>query len=111
MSVHRDKSLVRFMGAKLVFGLLNSADGDQMRVFRSISKANTIMRASSGLYIYENVLWMRMLEVSEGMRMPNGAKWFGYVPFWKEAFPKGKRFYKFLLKEKEGKKSYEYHSF
>ncbi|MBR5298997.1 MAG: hypothetical protein IKU36_01965 [Bacteroidales bacterium] len=87
--------LVKFMGIKLVLALLNSAKGDTVKMLHDISKTKTIERASSGLSIYENVLWMKVFEVKTGRMMPNGGKWFDYVPFWKPDMPKGKRLYVF----------------
>ena len=36
----------------------------------------------TGLKTVKDVLWMRMLEASEGMKLPNGCRWFYYIPFW-----------------------------
>lgn len=85
----------KFMGVKLIFALINAANGDVRKMLHDISKPNLIQRASSGLMVYENVLWMRMFEVRTNRRLPNGAKWFEYVPFWKPGMPKGKRLYVF----------------
>lgn len=87
--------LVKFMGIKLVYALLNSAKGDTVRMLHDISKPKTIERVSSGLTIYSNVLWMRVFEARTGATMPNGARFFCYVPFWKPDMPKGKRIYVF----------------
>lgn len=35
-----------------------------------------------GLKVVKDVLWMRMLEMSEGMKLPNGCRWFYYISFW-----------------------------
>jgi hypothetical protein len=91
----RGAKFVKFMGIKLVLALLNSAKGDTMRMLHDISKPKTIERASNGLIIYDNVLWMRVFEAKTGKAMPNGAKWFEYIPFWKPDMPKGKRLYVF----------------
>lgn len=87
--------LTKFMGIKLILALLNSAKGDTVKMLNDISKPKTIERASSGLNVYENVLWMKVFEVKTGRMMPNGGKWFDYVPFWKPDMPKGKRLYVF----------------
>ncbi len=87
--------LTKFMGIKLVLALLNSAKGDSVKMLNDISKPKTIERASSGLNVYENVLWMKVFEARTGRMMPNGGKWFDYVPFWKPDMPKGKRLYVF----------------
>ena len=42
----------------------------------------TVTDAMSGLKIVKDVLWMRMLEASEGMKLPNGCRWFYYISFW-----------------------------
>ena len=86
---------VKFMGIKMVLALLNSANGDTKRMLRDISKPKTIERAANGLIVYDNVLWMRVFEAKTGKAMPNGAKWFEYIPFWKPDMPKGKRLYVF----------------
>lgn len=86
---------VKFMGIKLVYALMNSANGDTKRMLHDISKPKTIERVSNGLIVYENVLWMRVFEAKTGKAMPNGAKWFEYIPFWKPDMPKGKRLYVF----------------
>jgi hypothetical protein len=38
--------------------------------------------AMMGLKVVKDVLWMRMLETSEGMKLPNGCRWFYYISFW-----------------------------
>lgn len=38
--------------------------------------------AMMGLKVVKDVLWMRMLEASEGMKLPNGCRWFYYISFW-----------------------------
>lgn len=86
---------VKFMGIKLVLALINSAKGDTVRMLHDISKPKLIERTANGLTVYENVLWMRVFEAKTGKAMPNGAKWFEYVPFWKPDMPKGKRLYVF----------------
>ena len=86
---------VKFMGIKLVYALMNSANGDTKKMLHDISKPKTIERASNGLIVYDNVLWMRVFEAKTGKAMPNGAKWFEYIPFWKPDMPKGKRLYVF----------------
>lgn len=60
-----------------------------------IKQWDLIKSASSGIKIYKDVLWMRLLELSEGMKLPNGCRFFVYIPFWKEVFPKGKKYYRF----------------
>ena len=101
----KSRYTVKLMGMKLLYTHLKTARGDGMKVFRSLSRPNTVNRSSSGLYVYDNVLWMRMVEIDKGIRLPNGAMWFDYTPFWK---PMKKRIYKYL--QKDGK-TYEYHSF
>ncbi len=102
----KSRDTVKFMGMKLLYTQLSIVKGDGLRVFRSLSKPKLLQRVSSGLFVYDNVLWMRMIEIDKGMRLPNGARYFAYTPFWK---PKErKRIYKFQMKDG---KTYEYHSF
>lgn len=91
----RGAKFVKFMGIKLVFALMNASNGDTKRMLHDISKPKTLERVGSGLTVYKNVLWMRVFEAHTGKAMPNGAKWFEYVPFWKPDMPKGKRLYVF----------------
>lgn len=51
--------------------------------------------ACSGFYIYPDVFWMNMLTARTGKKLPNGNKWFTYIRFLPEVFPRGKRFYRF----------------
>lgn len=93
--------LVKFMGVKLVYALLNAAKGDTAKMLHDISKPKLIERVSNGLTVYENVLWMRVFEVRTGGKMPNGCKFFDYVSFWKPGLPEGKRIYHFRKQGKE----------
>ena len=44
-----------------------------------------VTEAMNSLKTVKDVLWMRVVEASEGMRLPNGCRWFYYIPFWKPA--------------------------
>ena len=88
--------IIREWGLKLILTKIKLVGGPE-EFFRQvqIKKWNLAENTSSGLKIYKDVLWMRLLEESEGMRLPNGCRFFAYIPFWKEVFPRGKKYYRF----------------
>lgn len=101
--------IIKEWGLKLLLTKLKLT-GDPLEFFRQlqIKSWNLQSNCSSGIKVYKDVLWMRLFEMSEGIKLPNGCKFFTYVPFWGSAFQHGKKFYRF---RKAGSKVWEYHSF
>lgn len=103
----RDKLVIKSYGLRLLRTKFFYAGGP-LEFFRAVElEHRSVTEAMSGLKVWPDVLWMRVLEASEGMKFPNGCKWFDYVPFWGDIFPRGKRYYRIRY----GKNPWVYHSF
>ena len=102
-----DVSYTKLYGAKLLKTKIALAGGG-LAVFRAVESWSVIDEATTGLKVYNDILWMRLLEASEGMKLPNGCRWFSYNSVLGEVFPHGKRYYRI---RKAGAKNWEYHSF
>ena len=87
--------IIREYGIKLIMTKLKLVGKDQFFYQTQLRDRDLVYEVSHGMKVIKDCLWMRMLEISEGMRLPNGCKTFGYVKFFSDVFPKGKRFYKF----------------
>ena len=104
--------LIKMYGLKLMVTKLKII-GDPMAFFRQVQIYKwDILKEMTGLKIIDNVLWMLMIN-TEGLRMPNGCRWFDYIPFFSNIYPKGKRYYRFTASntEDDASKAWTFHSF
>lgn len=76
--------IIREWGYKLFFTKLKMCGGDGLEFFRQlqIKKWNISESVSHCLKVYKDVLWMRLLEANEGMKLPNGCRMPIYIPFY-----------------------------
>lgn len=73
--------VIRAYGVNLLMTKLSLVGPEKFFKQTQIDNWN-ITDAMTGLKIVKDVLWMRMMEVSEGMKLPNGCRWFYYILFW-----------------------------
>lgn len=73
--------IIRTYGVNLLMTKVSLVGPEEFFKQTQIDKWN-VTKSMSGLKIVKDVLWMRMMEVSEGMKLPNGCRWFYYIPFW-----------------------------
>lgn len=95
--------MCKFMGTKLLLTKL-SAFKSPLEYVRS-ETIEWLDAVQCGIRIYKP-LWMDMLAARSGKTLPFSRDC-GYIQFWGEVFPKGKRYY--ILKHKDG--SLEFSSF
>lgn len=72
---------IKIFGIKLLMTKVALVGAEKFFRQTQIDKWNLPDSAGNGPKIVSDVLWMRMLEESEGMRLPNGCRLFYYVPF------------------------------
>lgn len=73
--------VIRAYGVNLLMTKVSLVGPEEFFKQTQIDKWN-VTKSMSGLKIVKDVLWMRMMEVSEGMKLPNGCRWFYYISFW-----------------------------
>ena len=99
---------IKYYGANLLMTKLKLV-GDPLEFFRQMDIYKwSLPDTMYPLKVIKDILWMRLLEQSEGMKLPNGCRWFCYTKFWGDVFPGGKRYYRI---RKHGAKAWEIHSF
>lgn len=89
--------IVRIYGINLIRTKLQLVGPKEFFRQTQIDDMTLADRVKTGLRVIKDVLWMRLLEESEGMRLPNGCRWFNYIPFTFEPRP---RIYKFRVAPK-----------
>lgn len=89
----------KFLGAKLLLTRLKQFNNNEIVLTRWISPANELWRAVDSIRVYKP-LWLDLMTAMTGKSLPNGNHDFGYIPFWADVFPKGKRYY--IFKHKSG---------
>lgn len=85
---------IKIFGIKLLMTKVALVGAEKFFRQTQIDKWNLPDSASNGPKIVTDVLWMRMLEESEGMRLPNCCRLFYYIPF---SFENTPRIYKFRV--------------
>jgi hypothetical protein len=73
---------IKIFGIKLLMTKVALVGAEKFFRQTQIDKWNLPDSAGNGPKIVTDVLWMRMLEASEGMKLPNGCRWFYYISFW-----------------------------
>ena len=73
--------VIRAYGVNLLMTKVSLVGAEGFFRQTQIDKWN-VTDAMTGLKIVKDVLWMRMMEVSEGMKLPNDCRWFYYISFW-----------------------------
>ena len=86
--------IVRIFGLNLIRTKLQLVGPKEFFRQTQIDNMAFADRVSTGLRVIKDVLWMRLLEESEGMRLPNGCRWFNYIPF---TFEPELRIYRFRV--------------
>lgn len=89
-----EMDIVRAWGFKLLQTHLKLVTPIEFVRQHSVNKWR-LVDAMNPLKIHKNVLWMCIMETQTGKRSATGNRWFTYVKFWKDFFPKGKRYYRF----------------
>ncbi len=84
---------IKIFGIKLLMTKVALVGAEKFFRQTQIDKWSLPDSTGNGPKIVTDVLWMRMLEESEGMRLPNGCRLFYYVPFWKSV----PRIYRFRI--------------
>lgn len=92
-----ENATVRVYGLKLLqWHMSRAGGGAKLNYILKGMGPTTLQRCMSGLMIYKNVLWMAMLELKTGKRLPCGTTWFEYSKFIE---PFKKNFYRFHCKD------------
>lgn len=94
------------LGRKLFMTRFAEFNHNAIAFTRWLAPANELHRAQTGIRVYKP-LWLDLLTAITGKALPNGNHDLGYIPFWADVFPRGKRYY--ILKHKNG--SMEFCSF
>ena len=76
-----ESDIIHIYGVNLLMTKISLVGSEQFFKQMQINKWRVI-DAMKGLKVVKDVLWMRMLETSEGMKLPNGCRWFYYISFW-----------------------------
>lgn len=86
--------MIHFYGLKLLATKVALVGAKKFFKQTQTDKWRLVDSASNGPKIVKDVLWMRMIESQEGLRMPNGCRWFYYIPF---SFDNEPHIYKFRV--------------